>query len=128
MQSVPRYPEVREDGSMWVPLAPPPAPTYRQLSANDRDVVGLRAVVSYSTEWLLDLRVLTDPYQDDPDQEGQVVRLCDEGAWHDFSRHAIAPAPQELIVTSVRLVFVVLDGQTACRATQPFRRNRPYTR
>lgn len=105
MRSVPRYPEVREDGSMWVPLAPPPAPTYRQLSLEDRDVVGQRAVVSYSTEWLMDLRLFTDPHQQG-DPSLWVVQLCDEGAWHDWCRHKIAPPAHDLVVASVPLVFL----------------------
>lgn len=107
MRSVARYPEVRDDGSMWVPLAPPPAPTYRQLSAADTDVVGQRAVLSYSTEWLMDLRLFTDPYEQQDEASRGIVQLCDEGAWHDGCRHEISPAPNDLVVASVRLVFVI---------------------
>lgn len=106
MRSVARYPEVREDGSMWVPVAPPPAPTYRQLTPQDSGVVGQRAVLSYSTEWLMDLRVFTDPFEQDGDARC-LVQLCDEGAWHDFERHGTPPAITELVVASVRLVFLV---------------------
>lgn len=106
MRSVVRYPEVREDGSMWVPLAPPPAPTYRQLSAADTDVVGQRAVLSYSSEWLMDLRVFTDPYEQQDEASRWVVQLCDEGAWYDWCRHETAPGPSDLVVASVRLVFL----------------------
>ena len=109
VRSVPRYPEVREDGSMWVPLAPPPAPKYRQLSQCDTGVVGIRAALSYSTEWLLDLRVFTDPYEERARDLKWVVQLCGEGAWHDFVRHGKHPDPKELVVASVRLVFLV-DG------------------
>ena len=114
MRSVPRYPKVREDGSMWVPLAPPPAPTYRQLSCEDTAVVGMRAALSYSTEWLTDLRVLSDPYVQKGDRPRWMVRLCDEGAWHDFDRHGIVPKANELVVTSVSLVFLidVFDSRT----------------
>ncbi|WP_338750161.1 hypothetical protein [Janibacter alittae] len=107
MRSIARYPEVRGDGSLWVPLAPPPAPTYRQLSPQDSGIAGARAVVSYSTEWLTELRVLTDPYEQREDGSRWVVQLCDEGAWHDFDRHGIDPISAERLVASVRLVFVL---------------------
>ena len=107
MRSVPRYPEVREDGSLWVPLAPPPAPTYRQLSVDDRDVVGQRAVVSYSTEWLLELRVFSDPYEERTDSSRWVVHLCDEAAWHVFERYGQCPSNAESLVASVALVYLV---------------------
>lgn len=106
MRSVARYPEVRDDGSMWVPLAPPPAPTYRQLVPGELGVRGMRAVLSYSTEWLMDLRVHTEPYEEGADGSRWVVQLCDEGAWYDFARHGVEPAQHERIVASVRLVFV----------------------
>ena len=106
MRSIPRYPEVREDGSLWVPLAPPSAPTYRQLSSEDRDVVGMRAVVSYSSEWLLDLRVLTEPHLVHDGSSPWVVQLCEEGAWHDLQRHGIPPRGTERLVASVNLVFL----------------------
>lgn len=111
MRSIPRYPEVREDGSMWVPLAPPPAPTYRQVSFDDRDLVGQRAVVSHSTEWVLDLRVLAGPYPERGGSVRWVVQLCDEGAWHDLQRNGVSPGGSELLVSSVNLVFLV---DTAC--------------
>lgn len=110
MRSVARYPEVRDDGALWVPLGPPPAPTYRQLSHNDRDIVGQRAVVSYSTEWLLDLRVFTAPYRETTDKARWVVQLCDEGAWHDYERHGIEPEGHERVVASHRLVYLMLDA------------------
>lgn len=109
MRSVARYPEVRDDGSMWIPLVPPPAPTYRQLSPEDSGIIGHRAVLSYSTEWLLDLRVLTDPYEERTHQTRSVVQLCDDGAWHDLERHGIVPGPRDRVVASVPLVFIVLD-------------------
>lgn len=109
VRSVPRYPEVREDGSMWVPLAPPPAPTYRQLSRADSGIRGSRAALSYMTEWVLDLRVLTDPYEEHSDQTRWVVLLCSEGAWYDSSQHGIHPPHEETIVASVGLVFLVSD-------------------
>lgn len=107
MRSVARYPEVRDDGSMWVPLAPPPAPTYRPLTLGDTGVVGERAVLSYSTEWLLDLRVLTEPYEEHAERTRWVVQLCDEGAWHDLQRHGTPPQPDARVTASVRLVFLV---------------------
>lgn len=107
VRSVPRYPEVREDGSLWVPLVPPPAPTYRRLSASDIGIVGQRAVLSYSTEWLLDLRLLTDPYEERADKSRWVVQLCDEGAWHEFKRHGTPARRSERLVASVGLVFLV---------------------
>lgn len=107
MRSIARYPEVREDGSMWVPVAPPPAPTYWQLSPQDTGVVGQRAVLSYSTEWLMDLRVFTDPCEEHGSGSRWVTQLCDEGAWYDFERNQIAPKPTELVVASVRLVFLL---------------------
>lgn len=107
MRSVPRYPEVREDGSMWVPLAPPPAPTYRQLSLGDNSIVGQPAVVSYATEWLLDLRVLTNPYLELESSSRWVVTLCDEGSWHDLQRNGVNPRRSELLVSSLNLVFLV---------------------
>ena len=106
VRSIPRYPEVQEDGSMWVPLAPPPAPTYRQLTSEDRGVVGQRAVVSYSTEWLLDLRVVTDPFVE-VGSSRWIVQLCDEGAWHDLQRHGIEPRGSEQLMSSVNLVFLM---------------------
>lgn len=113
VRSVPRYPEVREDGSMWVPVAPPPAPRYRQLSPEDPAIVGMRAVLSYSTEWIVDLRVLTDPYVRQPG-ESRWVDLCDEGAWHDFDRHGVEPNSDERLVASVSLVFVLEAGEDSC--------------
>lgn len=112
MRSIPRYPEVREDGSMWVPLAPPPAPTYRQLTSDDRDVVGQRAVVSYSTEWLMDLRILTEPNLEHEGSSRWVVHLCDEGAWHDLQRHGIPPRDRERLVSSVNLVFLEVASES----------------
>lgn len=109
MRSVARYPEVREDGSMWVPLAPPPQPTYRQMSHTDSGLIGKRAVVSYSTEWLLDLRVLTEPYEEHTDRPRWVVQLCSEEAWHDLRRNGVDPIPAERLVASVRLVFSIED-------------------
>ena len=106
MRSIARYPEVREDGSLWVPLAPPPAPTYRQLSAKDTNVISQRAVLAYSTEWLMDLRLLTDPYEQQDEVSRWVVQLCDEAAWHEWSRHGITPEPKDLVVASVQLVFL----------------------
>lgn len=109
MRSVARYPEVRDDGSMWVPLAPPPVPSFRQLSQEDSGVVGKRAVLSYATEWLVDVRVLTEPYEQHTSKTRWVVQLCDEGAWYDFERHGVEPKQTERLVASVRLVFLVLD-------------------
>lgn len=111
MRTVARYPELRDDGSMWVPLAPPPAPTYRQLSRDDVGVVGMSAVLSYSTEWVVDLRLLTEPYEEHTSKTRSVVRLCTEGAWHDYERHDLVPQSHEQIVASVRLVFLVLNAQ-----------------
>lgn len=111
MRSIARYPEVREDGSLWVPLAPPPVPTYRQLSVSDSGVIGMRAVLSYATEWLVDLRVLTDPYEEHFGPGRCVVQLCDEGAWHDLERHGVQPHHKELVVASARLVFVEVTRQ-----------------
>lgn len=105
MRSIVRYPEVREDGSLWVPLAPPPAPTYRQLTADDNGIVGQSAVLSYSTEWLVDLRVLSDPYFE-VGSERLLVQLCSDGAWHDFVRHGTPPDDEERLIASVRLVFL----------------------
>lgn len=107
MRSVARYPEVRSDGSMWVPVAPPPAPIYRQLSRESTDIVGRPAVVSYSTEWLLNLRVLTEPREEHTDKSRWVVELCDEEAWHVFRRLGTQPDGSERLVASVRLVFLV---------------------
>lgn len=107
MRSVARYPEVRDDGSMWVPLAPPPAPSFRQLSQDDVRAFGKRAVVAYSTEWLTDLRVLTDPYEECTDRRRWVTQLCEEGAWYDLDRHGVTPGPNALVTASVRLVFVL---------------------
>lgn len=107
VRSIPRYPEVREDGSMWVPLAPPPAPTYRPLTPRDREVIGLRAVVSYATEWLLDLRVVTAPYSEGRDRSRHVVELCDEAAWLDLKRQGFSPPADKRLVCSVGLVFIV---------------------
>lgn len=98
---------------MWVPLAPPRAPTYRQLSSDDVGVVGMRAVLSYSTEWLLDLRLFTDPYRERADRERWMVQLCDEGAWYDYVRHGTDPGPDERVVASARLVFVIVDSSEA---------------
>lgn len=108
VRSIPRYPEVREDGSMWVPLAPPPAPKYRQLSAADVGMIGHRASVSYSTEWLLDLRIMSEVYEV-PDDRSHWVRLGTEGAWHDVQRHGLEPRSEDLIVACVDLVFLVLS-------------------
>lgn len=107
MRSVARYPELRDDGSMWVPLAPPPAPTYRQLSQGDASVTGKRAVLSYSTEWVFDLRVLTAPYEEQTKERRWVVQLCDEGAWYELKRHGTQPRQAELLVASVRLVYTI---------------------
>lgn len=107
VRSIPRYPEIREDGSMWVPLAPPPAPTFRQLSSQDRGVIGRSAVVSYSTEWLLDLKIVSDPYAEAAGSSRWVVQLCDDGAWHDLQRHGIEPSGSERLVSSVNLVFLM---------------------
>lgn len=107
MRSVARYPEVRDDGSMWVPLAPPPAPTYRQLLPGERGVRGMRAVLSYSTEWLMDLRVLTEPYEEHTDGSRWVVQLCEEGAWYAMQRHGTTPLGSERVVASVSLVFIL---------------------
>lgn len=92
---------------MWVPVAPPPPPSYRQLAPEDTGLAGLRAVLSYSTEWLLDLRILTDPYEESADKIRCVVQLCDEGAWHDFERHGLQPQISERLTASVGLVFAV---------------------
>lgn len=110
MRSVARYPEVRDDGSMWVPIAPPPAPSYQQLSPGHSGVIGKPAVLSYSTEWLMGLRVLTDPYEERTNIPRCVVQLCEEGAWYDFQRHGVEPQSHECIVASVRLVFMVVDA------------------
>lgn len=112
MRSVARYPEVRADGSMWVPLAPPPAPSYRQLSQGDTGVIGRRAVLSYSTEWLMDLRVFTEPYEKLGDSSQWFVQLCDEGAWHDFQRVGLEPGPDDSVVASLRLVFLLEEPST----------------
>lgn len=109
MRSVARYPEVRDDGSMWVPLAPPPTPKYRRLSHDDVGLIGTPAVLSYSTEWVMDLRVFTDPYKEFPDKARWVAQLCDEGAWHDYERHGIEPEPRDRLVASTRLIFLLLD-------------------
>lgn len=115
VQSVPRYPEVREDGSMWVPLAPPPPLAYRQLSESDAAVVGKPAVVSYSTEWLVGMRVLTDPYEQHAERVSWVVKLCDEGAWYDFQRHGVSPNATEMVEASVGLVYLIEHGYLANR-------------
>lgn len=115
MRSVARYPEVRDDGSMWVPLVPPPAPFYQQLSQKSSGIVGKRAVLSYATEWLVDLRVLTEPYEEHASTMRGVVQLCDEGAWYDFERHGVEPSESERLVASVRLVFLVLDDDGDAR-------------
>lgn len=92
---------------MWVPLVPPPAPIYRQVMNDDTGIVGMRAALSYSTEWLMDLRVLTDPREETTDRERWVVQLCAEGAWYDLDRHGIEPTPTERVVASVQLVFLI---------------------
>lgn len=107
MRSVARFPELRDDGALWVPLTPPPAPTYRQLGSESRDVIGLPAVVSYSTEWLLNVRVLTDPYEEHTNKSRWVLQLCDEEAWHVYQRYGTQPARSERLVASVRLVFLI---------------------
>lgn len=107
MRSVARYPEVRDDGSMWVPLAPPPAPTYKQLANDDIGVIGKSAIVSYSTQWLLDLRILTEPYEEHSERHHWAVQLCDEAAWFELVRHCRRPTHKERIVASVALVFVL---------------------
>ena len=107
MRSVARYPEVRDDGSMWVPLAPPPAPVYQQLSRVTSDVVGMRAVLVYSTEWVMDLRIFSAPYEERTDKTRWVVQLCDEGAWYDYRRHGREPEEHERLISSLRLVFML---------------------
>lgn len=109
MRSVPRYPEVREDGSMWVPLAPPPEPRYRPVSSEDEGIVGCRAVVSYATEWILDLRVLAGPRLDSSSRARWVVELCDDGAWHEFKSRGREVPVRDRIVASTALVFLLLD-------------------
>lgn len=110
MRSVARYPEVRNDGSMWVPLAPPPAPTYRQLSDHATGIIGGRAVVAYSTEWVLDLRILSEPYEEHAGMGRWVAQLCAEEAWHDYVRNDIPPKALECIIASVSLIFIVEDA------------------
>lgn len=120
VRSIPRYPEVREDGSMWVPLAPPPAPTYRQVSGEDRGIVGQRAVVSYSTEWLMDLRVMTDPFRDAQTPGAEwVVELCDEGAWYAWQMRSVEPRSSDLILSAVGLVFVLSEGPVTPNVRRP---------
>lgn len=110
MRSIPRYPEVREDGSMWVPLAPPPAPTYRQMSETDAGMIGQPAAIAYSTEWLVGLQVLTDPYRDDT--LGQwFVQLGDAAGWCP-TQDGPDPysSPSDVVEASVRLVYVLENG------------------
>lgn len=107
VRSVARFPEVRKDGSLWVPLVPPPAPRYRQLSPNESGAIGMRAALSYTSEWILDLRVFTDPYEERTDKTRWVVQLCNEGAWHEFLRHGTMPVPRERVIASVQLVFLL---------------------
>lgn len=71
--------------------------------------MSMRAALAYSTEWLIDLRILTDPYDEYTDQVRRVVQLCSEAAWHDLQRHGIQPGDCERIVASVRLVFAMKD-------------------
>lgn len=54
----------------------------------------------------MDLRLFTDPYEQQDGVARWVVQLCDEGAWHDWCRHGTTPGPNELVVASVRLVFL----------------------
>lgn len=110
MRSVPRYPEVREDGSLWLPLAPPPAPSYRRVLPGEVGVIGCRAVLSYSTEWLLDLRVVSDPRPDPSDNSRWIIELCDDDAWHGhkcLGREIIA---RDRVIASVTLVFLLVEG------------------
>ncbi|KRE35993.1 hypothetical protein ASG73_15135 [Janibacter sp. Soil728] len=68
---------------------------------------GMPAVLSYSTEWLMDLRVLTEPYEEHADRKRWVVELCDEGAWHAMQRLGTTPLGRERVVASVSLVFIL---------------------
>ncbi|KRE37388.1 hypothetical protein ASG73_06815 [Janibacter sp. Soil728] len=63
--------------------------------------------MSYSTEWLLNLRILSEPYAEHTDKSRWVVELCDEEAWHVLRRHGTQPESHELIIASVRLVYVI---------------------
>lgn len=107
MRTIARYPELKPDGSMYVPNAPPPAPTYEPITADSTGLSGRPAAVSTAPEWIVDLRVLSDPFLD---SDGRwYVRLCSEGAWFDFDRHTIPPKETECRISSVRLVFVLRD-------------------
>lgn len=108
VRSIPRYPEVREDGSMWVPVAPPPVPKFIRLLGARRGNVGRKAVVSYSTEWVLDLRVLVEHYEP-TSGAGWETLLCTEAAWHEYERHARYPGPNECVVAAAALVYLQDD-------------------
>lgn len=104
MRTIARYPEVRKDGALFVPLKPPPAPTYEAITAESTGLVGRPATVATSTEWIVDVRVLDDPFQE---SNGKwYVRLCTEGAWFDLDRNAIPPRDAECVVAALRLVFI----------------------
>lgn len=104
MRTIARYPEVRRDGALFVPLKPPPVPTYEAITPESTGLVGRAAVVARSIDWIVDLRVLSDPFINTDGKP--YVRLCTEGAWFDFDRHTIPPKDAECVVAAVRLVFI----------------------
>ncbi|MGL5867438.1 MAG: hypothetical protein ACRCYX_16465 [Dermatophilaceae bacterium] len=101
-----RYPELTPEGDLFVPVAPPPAPTFQPITGESTDLIGRAAVIIAPTKWVVDVRIISDPYVES-DGQRWYVHLCDEGLWFDLDRHRLPVPGERIIVASVRVVFAL---------------------
>ncbi|MGL5862872.1 MAG: hypothetical protein ACRCY9_16615 [Phycicoccus sp.] len=106
MLEIARYPELTPEGHLIVPVAPPPPPTFEPVTADSTGLIGRPAVIVAPAKWVVDVRIISEPYIE-PEDDDWCVRLCDDGSWFDLDRHRIPVPDKRLIVASVGVTFTV---------------------
>lgn len=97
MVTEPVYPEVAPNGSLVVPVRPPAVREAIAVADYDRPVKGRRVVVLQTTEWVFDLRAVSEPFLD---RRGRlVVDVASEQAYY----REVAPAATTL---NAEIVFI----------------------
>jgi len=98
MTTEPVYPEVAANGDLVVPVRPPEARLSVAVADYDGLVTGQRVVVLQPSEWVFDLRAISEPYKD---ERGRVV--VDVATEVDYYRDGLC-APSTVI--NAAIVFV----------------------
>ncbi|MGJ7441320.1 hypothetical protein, partial [Aquipuribacter sp. MA13-6] len=88
MVTEPVYPEVASDGALVVPVRPPAAREAVAVADYKGHVRGQRVLVLQATEWVFDVRAVSEPYQDGRGRT--VVEVTSEEAYY---RNPAPPSP-----------------------------------